>query len=77
MRHRGISTGVNVLRGGHEVISVVLHTDKPGIWDDSKTLLSYGLIKLGCPAEAIVDTTDRTEEPAAPSLNSQECLDTR
>ncbi|HXO97567.1 MAG TPA: D-alanyl-D-alanine carboxypeptidase family protein [Chthoniobacterales bacterium] len=55
----------SALRGGHEVISVVLHTDKPGIWDDSKALLSYGLIKLGCPAEAIVDTTDRTEEPAS------------
>ena len=55
----------SALRGGHEVISVVLHTDKPGIWDDSKTLLSYGLIKLGCPADAIVDTTDRTEEPAS------------
>jgi D-alanyl-D-alanine carboxypeptidase (penicillin-binding protein 5/6) len=54
----------SALRGGHEVISVVLHTDKPGIWDDSKALLSYGLIKLGCPAEAIVDTTDRTDEPA-------------
>ena len=53
----------SALRGGHEVVSVVLHTDKPGIWDDSKALLSYGLIKLGCPAEAIVDTTDRTEEP--------------
>jgi len=55
----------SALRGGHEVISVVLHTDKPGIWDDSKALLSYGLIKLGCPAEAIVDTTDRTEEPVS------------
>jgi serine-type D-Ala-D-Ala carboxypeptidase (penicillin-binding protein 5/6) len=55
----------SALRGGHEVISVVLHTDKPGIWDDSKALLSYGLIKLGCPADAIVDTTDRTEESAS------------
>ena len=55
----------SALRGGHEVVSVVLHTDKPGIWDDSKALLSYGLIKLGCPADAIVDTTDRTEEPAS------------
>jgi D-alanyl-D-alanine carboxypeptidase (penicillin-binding protein 5/6) len=55
----------SALRGGHEVISVVLHTDKPGIWDDSKALLSYGLIKLGCPADAIVVTTDRTEEPAS------------
>jgi D-alanyl-D-alanine carboxypeptidase (penicillin-binding protein 5/6) len=55
----------SALRGGHEVISVVLHTDKPGIWDDSKALLSFGLTKLGCPADAIVDTTDRTEEPAS------------
>ena len=53
----------SALRGGHEVISVVLHTDKPGIWVDSKTLLAYGLIKLGCPAEDIVDTTDRVDEP--------------
>ena len=56
----------SALRGGHEVISVVLHTDKPGIWNDSKALLSYGLVKLGCPAEAIVDTTDRTDEPGSP-----------
>ena len=55
----------SALRSGHEVISVVLHTDKPGIWDDSKALLSYGLVKLGCPAEAIVDTTDRNDEPAS------------
>jgi D-alanyl-D-alanine carboxypeptidase (penicillin-binding protein 5/6) len=53
----------SALRGGHEVISVVLHTDKPGIWVDSKTLLTYGLIKQGCPAEDIVDTTDRVDEP--------------
>jgi serine-type D-Ala-D-Ala carboxypeptidase (penicillin-binding protein 5/6) len=53
----------SALRGGHEVISVVLHTDKPGIWVDSKTLLTYGLIKLGCPAEDIVDTIDRADEP--------------
>jgi serine-type D-Ala-D-Ala carboxypeptidase (penicillin-binding protein 5/6) len=56
----------SALRGGHEVISVVLHTDKPGIWVDSKTLLTYGLIKLGCPAEDIVDTTDRVDEPGNP-----------
>jgi serine-type D-Ala-D-Ala carboxypeptidase (penicillin-binding protein 5/6) len=55
----------SALRGGHEVISVVLHTDKPGIWDDSKALLSYGLVKLGCPTDAIVDTSDRVEEPAS------------
>lgn len=31
------------LRDGREVIAVVMHTDKPGIWDDSTLLLSYGL----------------------------------
>jgi serine-type D-Ala-D-Ala carboxypeptidase (penicillin-binding protein 5/6) len=41
----------SALRDGHEVISVVLHTNKPGIWDDSKVLLSYGLIKAGCPPD--------------------------
>ena len=41
----------SALREGHEVISVVLHTDKPGIWEDSKALLTYGLVKVGCRAE--------------------------
>ncbi len=53
----------SALRDGHEAISVVLHTDKPGIWNDSKALLSYGLVRLGCPPESIVDTTDRADEP--------------
>jgi serine-type D-Ala-D-Ala carboxypeptidase (penicillin-binding protein 5/6) len=53
----------SALREGHEVISVVLHTNKPGIWDDSKSLLAYGLVKLGCPPESIADTTDRADEP--------------
>jgi D-alanyl-D-alanine carboxypeptidase (penicillin-binding protein 5/6) len=35
------------MRGSHEVISVVMHTDKPGIWNDSMLLLSYGLDRLG------------------------------
>jgi serine-type D-Ala-D-Ala carboxypeptidase (penicillin-binding protein 5/6) len=61
----------SALRGGHEVISVVLHTDKPGIWVDSKTLLTYGLIKLGCPAEDIVDTTDRVDEPGIADEGSE------
>jgi D-alanyl-D-alanine carboxypeptidase (penicillin-binding protein 5/6) len=43
----------SALRDGHEVISVVLHTNKPGIWDDSKVLLSYGLIKVGCPPDVV------------------------
>ncbi len=41
-------------RDGREVLSVVLHTNKPGIWDDSKLLLMDGFIKLGLtipPAE--------------------------
>ena len=50
----GLKTGYTVpaqqvlvssaLRDNREVISVVMHTDKPGIWEDSKQLLSYGLL---------------------------------
>ena len=44
---------------GHEVISVVLHTDKPGIWEDSKALLTYGLIKVGAaPPASIANGSD-------------------
>lgn len=32
----------SALWGCREVISVVMHTDKPGIWEDSKLLLTYG-----------------------------------
>jgi serine-type D-Ala-D-Ala carboxypeptidase (penicillin-binding protein 5/6) len=52
----------SALREGHEVIAVVLHTDKPGIWDDSKALLTYGLIKVGCPPEAIVNSSERASD---------------
>jgi len=52
----------SALREGHEVISVVLHTDKPGIWDDSKALLTYGLIKVGCPPEAIANSSERASD---------------
>jgi D-alanyl-D-alanine carboxypeptidase (penicillin-binding protein 5/6) len=34
------------LGGGREVIAVVMHTHRPGIWDDSRLLLSYGLQSL-------------------------------
>jgi D-alanyl-D-alanine carboxypeptidase (penicillin-binding protein 5/6) len=47
---------------GHEVISVVLHTDKPGIWEDSKALLTYGLIKVGCPPAAIANSSEHASE---------------
>jgi serine-type D-Ala-D-Ala carboxypeptidase (penicillin-binding protein 5/6) len=47
---------------GHEVISVVLHTDKPGIWEDSKALLTYGLIKVGCPPIAIARSPEHPSE---------------
>ena len=31
------------VENGREVIAVVMHTNKPGIWEDSKLLLSYGM----------------------------------
>jgi D-alanyl-D-alanine carboxypeptidase (penicillin-binding protein 5/6) len=49
----GVKTGYTIpaqqvlvsaaLRQNREVISVVMHTDKPGIWDDSMELLNFGL----------------------------------
>src|ERR1700738_921 len=57
----------SALREGHEVISVVLHTDKPGIWEDSKALLTYGLIKVGCPAASIANGSDRASEKEDPA----------
>jgi D-alanyl-D-alanine carboxypeptidase (penicillin-binding protein 5/6) len=52
----------SALREGHEVISVVLHTNKPGIWEDSKALLTYGLIKVGCPPGAITNSSERASD---------------
>jgi D-alanyl-D-alanine carboxypeptidase len=52
----------SALRDGHEVISVVLHTDKPGIWEDSKALLTYGLIKVGCSPEALANSAEKGTE---------------
>jgi serine-type D-Ala-D-Ala carboxypeptidase (penicillin-binding protein 5/6) len=52
----------STLRDGHEVISVVLHTDKPGIWEDSKLLLSYGLIKVGCPPQTVLNDAEKGPE---------------
>ena len=52
----GLKTGYTVpaqqvlvssaLRDNREVISVVMHTNKPGIWEDSKQLLTYGFSHL-------------------------------
>lgn len=37
------------VREGREVLAVVLHTNKPGIWEDSMRLLYDGFEKLGLP----------------------------
>ena len=51
-------------RDGREVVSVVLHTNKPGIWDDSKLLLSHGLTKLTAPPPAPAAPPTETPVPA-------------
>ncbi|MEO6740522.1 MAG: D-alanyl-D-alanine carboxypeptidase family protein [Chthoniobacteraceae bacterium] len=48
----------SAIRAGREAISVVMHSDKPGIWNDSKTLLEHAFEKLGVPA------TPATPSPA-------------
>jgi len=40
------------LRDHREVIAVVMHTDKPGIWEDSTRLLTFGLDHAGNGAVA-------------------------
>ena len=42
----------SAIRQGQEVISVVMHTNSPGIWNDSSTLLLYGFERLGIPPPA-------------------------
>jgi len=41
----------SALWGTREVISVVMRTHKPGIWEDSKLLLTYGLRKMNADFE--------------------------
>lgn len=44
------------LRDRREVIAIVMHTDKPGIWEDSKLLLTYGFDHPPIAGEASVAT---------------------
>jgi D-alanyl-D-alanine carboxypeptidase (penicillin-binding protein 5/6) len=39
-------------RAGREAIAVVMHTDKPGIWEDSAKLLEFGLRQPAETSEA-------------------------
>jgi|GEM_PF-697844 len=84
----GVKTGYTVpaqqvlvssaTREGREVLSVVLHTNKPGIWEDSKLLLLDGFIKLGVaipatelpPALATPPADPANSGPGAPSTPS-------
>ena len=56
----------SAIRAGHEAISVVMHSDKPGIWNDSKTLLEHAFEKFGVPAPMAAPATSITPpgEPA-------------
>ena len=40
----------SAMREGSEVISVVMHSDRAGIWNDSSSLLLYGFERLGVPS---------------------------
>jgi D-alanyl-D-alanine carboxypeptidase (penicillin-binding protein 5/6) len=56
----GVKTGYTIpaqqvlassaVRAGREAIAVVMHTDKPGIWEDSAKLLELGLKQAGTAA---------------------------
>ena len=61
----GVKTGYTIpaqqvlvsalLRDHREVIAVVMHTDRPGIWEDSILLLSYGLLRPPGAAVTVVE----------------------
>jgi D-alanyl-D-alanine carboxypeptidase len=65
----GIKTGYTIpaqqvlassaYRDGREAIAVVMHTDKPGIWEDSTKLLDYALSRDLDPSSAARPAEDR------------------
>jgi D-alanyl-D-alanine carboxypeptidase (penicillin-binding protein 5/6) len=52
------------IRSGCEALSVIMHSDKPGIWNDSKTLLEHAFEKLGATAAAPTPSGTPKAEPA-------------
>ena len=60
------------IRAGKEAISVVMHSDKPGIWNDSKTLLEYAFEKLGAPAPAPTPTPVPLGKPAGEPAGNED-----
>ena len=60
----------SAIRAGKEAISVVMHSDKPGIWNDSKTLLEHAFEKLGVTpvaVPAVPATPTESKPPAEPA----------
>ncbi len=55
----------SALRAGREAISVVLHSDKPGIWNDSKTLLEHAFEKFAAPPAPAATATSEAAPPEA------------
>ena len=52
------------MRENREVLAVIMHSDKPGIWEDSKLLLTYG---FDHPADAAtVKASDSRQTAAQP-----------
>jgi len=52
----------SAIRAGQEALSVVMHTNSPGIWEDSKTLLEHGFAKLGTPTTGPASTAQSAPE---------------
>ena len=59
----------SAIRAGHEAISVIMHSDKPGIWNDSKTLLEHAFEKLGAPATPPAPAPVANGTPASAPVN--------
>ena len=59
------------IRSGCEAISVIMYSDKPGIWNDSKTLLEHAFEKLGAgPPPAPPTPPDAPAKPPVPAARN-------
>ncbi len=56
----------SAIRAGREALSVVMHTDKPGIWNDSKTLLEHAFEKFDMPATVPIPAPTVATPASAP-----------
>ena len=76
----GVKTGYTIpaqqvlasaaLRENREVLAVIMHSDKPGIWEDSKLLLTYGFDHP--PGAATVEVSPPRRTASQPGVGNSD-----